>query len=269
MNPIISAIIAVSAIGLICAVMLTIVSKLMDVPVDERVAKIRDILPGANCGACGFAGCDGYAEGLVADGVKTNLCVPGGDTVSRGISEILGAPVLDVIEKVAVCHCMGANDIALKKMEYEGVRTCAAAKQLYSGERACPFSCIGFGDCAVTCPNDAICIEDGIARINSRKCLGCGICVKSCPNGLIRMYDDTIKVIITCSSHERGALVRKYCTAGCIGCGKCARECPEGAITMERSLAVVDYEKCTGCGHCAEGCPTKAIHAADFTNALK
>ena len=268
MNPIISAVIAVSAIGLICAIMLTIVSKLMDVPVDERVSKIRGILPGANCGACGFAGCDGYAEGLVNDGAKTNMCAPGGDVVSLGISEILGVAFADVIEQVAVCHCMGAIDIAVKKMEYEGIQTCAAAKQLYSGARACPYSCVGFGDCAKICPNDAICIEDGIARINSRKCLGCGMCVTSCPNSLIHMYDDTIKVLITCSSHDRGAAVRKLCKAGCIGCGKCAKECPEGAITMVSNLAVVDYGKCNGCGHCAETCPTKAIHAASFVGAL-
>ena len=268
MNPIISSVSAVSAIGLVCAIMLTIVSKLMDVPVDERVAKIRDLLPGANCGACGFAGCDGYSEALVNDGAKTNMCTPGGDNASRGISEILGVDFEDVIEQVAVCHCVGANGVAVRKMEYEGIETCAAVKLQYSGVNACPYSCIGFGDCAKVCPNDAICIEDGIARINTRKCLGCGVCVKTCPNHLIRVYDDTIKVLVTCASHERGATVRKLCTAGCIACGKCAKECPREAITMDNNLAVIDYEKCNGCGHCAEACPTKAIHAADFAGAL-
>ena len=269
MNPIIGSVIAVSSIGLLCAIMLTIVSKLMDVPVDECVAKIRDILPGANCGACGFAGCDGYAEGLVNDGAKTNRCAPGGDGVSHSISEILGVDFEDVIEQVAVCHCVGAHGIAVKKMEYEGVRTCKAAKMHYSGESACPYGCVGFGDCAAVCPNDAICVEDGIARINSRRCIGCGMCVKICPSNLIRVYDDTIKVLVTCSSHERGATVRKLCTAGCIGCGKCSKECPEGAVSMNNNLAVIDYGKCAGCGHCAETCPTGAIHAANFEGALK
>lgn len=269
MNTILLSVIAVSAIGLLCAIMLTIVSKLMDVPVDERVAKIRDILPGANCGACGFAGCDGYAEGLVNDGAQTNLCAPGGDSTSKGISDILGVAFADVVEQVASVHCAGTTEVAVKKMEYEGVRTCTAAKMLYSGEGACPYGCMGYGDCAKVCPNDAICIENGIARINTRKCIGCGLCTKTCPNKLIQMHDDTIKVIISCSSHEKGATVRKCCKAGCIGCQKCAKECPENAITMENNLAVINYEKCTGCGHCAESCPTKAIHAANFTGALK
>ena len=269
MNTVLISIIAVGAVGLLCAIMLTIASKLMYVPVDERVSKIRDILPGANCGACGFAGCDGYAEGLVNDGAKTNLCTPGGDATSLGISEILGVAFEDVIEQVAVCHCSGSTEVAAKKMEYEGVRTCAAAKMHYSGEGACPFGCMGFGDCAAVCPSDAICVEDGVARIDSRKCIGCGLCVETCPNNLIQMHDDTIKVVVLCSSHERGAAVRKLCKAGCIGCGKCAKECPEGAITMENNLAVINYEKCTGCGHCVESCPTKAIHAADFSGALK
>lgn len=255
---------AVSGIGLLCAVMLTVVSKVMAVRVDERVTEVRDALPGANCGACGYAGCDGYAAALIEDGVKPNLCVPGSDGVARRVSELLGVEFEDVIERVAVCHCGGAESAVEKKMEYGGVRSCAAAKMLYGGEASCRYGCIGYGDCAKVCPNGAICIEDGVARINPRRCTGCGLCAKECPNGVITTLPDYVTTVIKCSSRDRGADVRRKCKCGCIACMRCVRECPNGAIEVRDNLAVIDYDKCGGCGHCAEVCTMKCVKIASF-----
>lgn len=268
MSNIVLAIVSVSAIGLICAAVLAIASKLMAVKVDERTAKIRECLPGANCGACGYAGCDGYATALTEEeGIKTNLCVPGADAVSKQISEIMGVDFEDVVEQVAVIHCRGDCDVTGDKMDYIGISTCAAAKLFYGGKGKCSFGCLGFGDCAAVCPNDAICIEKGIARIDTRKCIGCGLCAKACPNRLITTEADTITTIVTCSNKDKGAAVRKKCTHGCIGCKKCEKECPENAIIVENNIACIDYSKCSGCGRCAEVCVTGCIMSADFSGA--
>ncbi len=265
MTPIIIAVLVVCAIALICGVMLVIVSKLMAVKVDERLPAIRECLPGANCGACGYAGCDGYAEALLNGGVKTNLCVPGADAVAKQLADVLGVEFEDVIEQVAVIHCRGDYSVTRDKMDYRGINSCAAANLLFAGRGACPFGCLGLGDCARACPNGAICLENGVARVDTRKCTGCGICAKTCPNHLIDVMPDTAKVLVTCSNCEKGAVTRKECTHGCLGCGKCKRECPADAIEIVNNLARIDYSKCISCGHCAEVCPTGCIMLADFT----
>lgn len=265
MNTILIAILSVTCIGVLCAVMLVVASKVMAVNEDTRISAVRECLPGANCGACGYAGCDGYAKALVEDEVKTNLCVPGADAVARQLSEVLGVEFEDVVEQVAVVKCRGDNSVTSDKMEYYGEPSCKAAKMFYGGRGRCTFGCLGFGDCAAVCPNDAICIENGMAHVDTRRCTGCGMCAKVCPNGLIVPMADTIRVLVTCSNHERGASTRQECTHGCIGCKKCEKECPEGAVKVENNLAVIDYDKCTGCGHCAEVCVTGCIIPADYS----
>ena len=264
-----AAVISVTSIGFLCALMLAIASKVMAVRTDERVERIRGFLPGANCGACGFTGCDGYAEALVNGGAKPNLCIPGGAAVSMEISSSLGVDFEEVVEQVAVVHCRGDGAARSRKMEYGGIGTCKAAKQLFGGQNACTFGCLGFGDCAAACPNGAVCIENGLARINTRKCTGCRLCAKICPNGVIFTEADTITTVVTCMNTERGASVRKKCSCGCIGCLRCVRECPAEAISVTDNLARIDYEKCTGCGKCAEVCVTGCIRQANFSGVFK
>lgn len=266
MNGILIAILSVTVIGIICAVMLAVASKIMEVKEDERFPAVRDCLPGANCGACGYAGCDGYARALIEDeGVRTNLCVPGGDAVSRCLSEVLGVEFLDVIEQVAVIKCKGDCSVTSEKMDYEGIESCAAAKLLFGGTGKCSFGCMGLGDCAKICPQSAICIENGIAHVNTRLCTGCGMCVSACPNKLISVMADVEKVLVTCSNTDKGALTRAVCTHGCIGCRKCEKECPTGAVTVVDNLARIDYDKCRDCGHCVEVCVTGCIMNGDFS----
>ncbi len=265
MSEIITAVIVVSVVGIICGVVLALASKFMFVPVDEREKKVRDALPGANCGACGFTGCDGYAKALVENpDLATNLCIPGADAVARNISSILDREFADVVEQVAFVHCMGDCDTAKQKHDYKGIKSCQAAAMLYGGSGACTFGCLGLGDCAKACPSGAICIENGIAHVDTRKCTGCGVCTKTCPHHLITLFADIDRVAVTCSNTEKGAITRQKCTNGCIGCKKCEKNCPTEAIKVVNNLAVIDYDKCINCGLCAENCPVKCIKYANF-----
>ena len=262
MGTIIIASISVTVIGIIIAVILSIASKLMAVETDERVTKILQALPGSNCGACGFPGCSGYAQALISSqGLKSNLCTPGGALASEQISAILGVKVEKVARKYAVVRCKGDSFTQLKKMNYKGIQSCKAAKQLYSGEGACAFGCLGYGDCKIICPSNAVCIENGLAHINTKNCTGCGLCVKACPNNIITIENAGTSVFVLCNNIEKGALVRKKCSNGCIGCGICVKGCPTGAIVIEDNLAKIDYEKCNNCSKCAEICVTKSIHS--------
>ncbi len=252
-------------IALVCAVLLTVANKYFGIKEDEKAVAIRDCLPGANCGACGYSGCDGYANALASGKTtETNLCVPGGDGAAKQIAEILGVESADVVEKVAYVACNGTCDAVTKKFEYQGEKTCRIANMSYSGDKACNFACLGYGDCAAVCPQDAITIENGVARVNPRKCIGCGICVRECPNGIIHLINDTSRVVVECSNHDKGAVTRKACTNGCIGCMKCQKTCPHGAITVVDNLATIDYSLCTGCAECVKVCPVHCIHEGSF-----
>ena len=252
-------------IALLCAILLTVASVYFAVKEDETALAIRDCLPGANCGACGYSGCDGYAKALADKATEeTNLCVPGGDSTAKEIATILGVDAVDVVEKVAFVACNGTCDVVEKKYEYQGHKTCHTANMAYSGDRVCNFACLGYGDCASVCPRDAITIKNGVARVNPRKCIGCGICVRKCPNGIIHLVNDTSRVVVECSNHDKGAVTRKACSNGCIGCMKCEKTCPRGAIKVKDNLATIDYSLCTGCGECAAVCPVHCIHEGSF-----
>jgi len=259
MSTVFTAIISLSCIGLVCAGLITVASKLMFVKVDVRVEKVRNCLPGANCGACGFSGCDGYAEALVRGEVASNLCPPGGDTTLEQINDILGLSGEGLAKLIAIVHCLGDRDVMKVKMEYIGIETCFAANQLHGGQGSCTFGCIGFGDCMNVCPSDAICIEKGLARIDPRKCSGCTVCVKVCPTNVISMHSLPVKVAVLCRNTEKGARVREKCSKGCIGCMKCTKVCPSGAISVEESCAAIEYVVCDGCKKCVDVCTPGCI----------
>ncbi len=224
---------------------------------------------GANCGACGFAGCDGYAKALCENpDTPTNLCIPGADGVSRQLSDILGVEFADVVEQVAVVHCSGDCEHTSDKVVYQGIESCAAAKLMYGGKGSCTYGCLGLGDCVKVCPHDAICIADGVARVNTKDCVGCGLCAKTCPNHLISLVADVERVVVACSNKDKGAVTRKVCSNGCIGCKKCEKVCPLGAIKVVDNVAVIDYEKCDNCPDfavCAKNCTVGCILTADLS----
>lgn len=256
---IIIALITVASVGLIAGIMLAIVSHLFKVKEDERVAKIREALPGVNCGACGYRGCDDYAAAVAEGTAEPNLCIPGAEATASELSEILGVEIKKVDKLTAFVHCHGNCEATEKKAEYSGIKTCKAAAMLYGGPNSCTYGCIGYGDCAKVCPSGLICIKDGIAHIDARACLGCGLCAKTCPKHIISLVPKTSATVVMCSSKDKGADARKLCKNACIGCKKCEKNCEAGAITVTDNLAHIDREKCTNCGKCAEVCPTKCI----------
>lgn len=263
MNPILLAILSVAVIALVCAVMLVIASTVMAVKEDPRFPLLRECLPGANCGACGYAGCDGYAKALAAGSEKrTNLCVPGGGGCAAAVAGVLGVEAGSVEKRVAVVHCGGDCTKTQARMDYQGVQSCAAAKLVFGGAGACAFGCLGNGDCASVCPQHAVCVEKGVAVVDRDACVGCGLCERVCPQGVIGVFPAKQKVYDRCSNPNRGKAVMDVCKAGCIGCTKCSKVCPEGAITMDHCLAQVDPSKCTGCGTCVENCP---VHCLTFS----
>ncbi len=250
----------ITAIGLLCGIILVIAARFFKVTVDEKFTDLRNCLPGINCGACGYTGCDSYAVALASDPkVKTNLCIPGSDSVAAQIAEVLGVEAQDVIEQTSRVKCNGNCDNTSKIAEIYGAKSCAAAKLIYGGVGKCSFGCLGFGDCAKVCPTNAICVENGLAHIIPSKCVGCGLCVRTCPNGIISLLNTTPTVTVKCSNHDKGAVARKKCSAACIACKKCEKTCPHDAIKVEDNLAVIDYSKCTNCGECAKVCPTGCI----------
>lgn len=249
----------VSSIGLIASVILVIAAKVMALPADELFDSIRAELPGANCGACGYAGCDDYAKAVAHDGAKTNLCVPGGGDVTAAISAAMGVAAEAAEAKYAVVHCSGNCYATDSVMDYQGKQSCAACNFFYQGKGSCSHGCLGYGDCINVCQYGAISIVDGIAVIDKGLCVGCGMCAKACPNHLIEVIPASSTIYVGCSSHDKGVFTRKVCKNGCIGCKKCEKGCEAGAITVTDNLAHIDPEKCTNCGTCVENCPTHAI----------
>lgn len=248
--------------GLAMGLFLAFASIKFEVQVDPKIEAISGVLPGANCGGCGFPGCSGYAAAIVEEGVPMSLCAPGGAAVAAKIGEIMGASVDVSSEKVvARVLCQGDNTRTTKIYEFDGeLQTCAAMMLYAGGDKSCVYSCLGHGDCEKVCPVGAIKVnERGIAEVDEDKCISCGLCQKACPKKVIAMLPQSKKVTVTCSSKEKGASAKKACTTACIGCGICAKNCPVGAITVENNLAKIDPAKCISCGICATKCPTKAI----------
>ena len=249
----------ISGLGLVFGVCLAYASKKFEVKIDERVAQVREALPGANCGACGQTGCDGFAEGVVAGNCTINGCPVGGAQVAAKLSEIMGVEAGDMEAKTARVMCAGTDSKCGSKFAYSGVKSCTAAASLHGGPSACSYGCLGMGDCDNVCDFGAIVIENGIARIIESLCTSCGKCVTSCPKKIIKMVPKSSEHTVFCSSLDKGPVVRKNCSAGCIGCTKCTKVCPQNAITMKGALAVIDPELCNNCGECVKSCPTGSI----------
>ncbi len=251
---------AVTIIGLIAGVLLALAAHFLQVKENDTIKRVRECLPGINCGACGYTGCDDYAKAIVENGEKTNLCIPGADQVADDIANLMGVSAQDVVEMMAFVGCNGNLDATDKTNNYNGVNTCVASSMIYGGPNNCKYGCLGCGDCAYICPVDAICLEDGIAHVNPDICVGCGMCVKRCPKDIIKLIPKVAKVVVMCNNKEKGAAARKKCKNACIACKKCELNCPSDAIKVIDNLATIDYDKCTACGICAEVCPTKCIH---------
>lgn len=264
------AVISLGVIGAISAVFLYAASKKFEVYEDPRIGQVQEALPGANCGACGYPGCAGFATACVLSDTMDGLyCPVGGAATMSEVSAILGKEAASAEPTLAVVRCNGTCQARPKTNRYDGAQNCAIASALYTGETGCSFGCFGFGDCVTVCAFDAIHInpETGLPEVIDDNCTSCGLCVKACPRSIIEIRKKGPKsrrVFVSCVSKDKGALSRKVCANSCIGCGKCVKECPFEAITLENNLAYINFEKCRLCRKCVPVCPTGAIHETNF-----
>lgn len=247
-------------VALLLGLFLGISGEKFKVEVDEREEAITGVLPGNNCGGCGYAGCSGLAAAIVKGEAAVNGCPVGGAAVAAQVGEIMGVEAESGAQKVAFVKCAGTCEKAKNDYEYHGVHDCAAMAYVPGGgPKSCNYGCLGFGTCEKACPFDAIHVVDGVAVVDKEKCKACGQCVAACPRHLIDMVPYEAKHLVSCNSQDKGKEVMSVCETGCIGCGICAKNCPSDAVHVENNIAYIDQEKCTGCGVCAEKCPKHVI----------
>lgn len=259
MDTILITTVVVAVLGVLVGYGLVYTSKKFHVQVDEKELAVRAALPGNNCGACGYAGCDAMAAAIAKGEAPVNGCPVGGAASAEKIGAVMGVNA-DVLErKTAFVRCKGSCEVTKNQGNYVGIPDCRTAALNGIRFTDCDYGCLGLGSCAAACPEHAIRVANGVAVVDRTKCIGCGICVKTCPRGLIELVPQSKHVIVQCSNKDKGPQVKKVCSAGCIGCMLCTRQCEHGAISVEANLARVDYETCVQCGKCVEKCPAKVI----------
>jgi Na+-translocating ferredoxin:NAD+ oxidoreductase RNF subunit RnfB len=240
--------------------MLFIASKFFVTEVDPRLVELVTMLPGANCGACGFAGCARFAAGIIDGKAHPGACKVIDDATSTSIFSYLGLENDPRVRVVASLRCQGSKDVVQRRSRYQGVRSCRAAALFAGGDKACPQGCLGYGDCVAVCPFDAIHHGgDGIIVIDRKKCTGCGTCITECPKNVLSLIPRAARVSAACFSIERGKKVSEVCKKGCIACKRCEKVCPVDAIHVEDNRVNIDYEKCDNCGQCVDACPTGSL----------
>ena len=270
MNVVLIAVISLGVIGLLSALLLYGVSKRFAVYEDPRITQIQEMLPGANCGACGFPGCPGLAAELVAaESLDTLSCPVGGQSLMDEISAILGKTAGTAQAQIAVLRCNGGCENRSQTNLYDGVASCAIASGLYGGSTTCSYGCFGMSDCIKVCPFDALSMnaETLLPEVDENKCTACGKCVKACPKGLLELRKKGLKnrrIYVSCMNKDKPAATAKSCKVGCIACKKCFKECPFEAIRIENNLAVIDDNLCRLCRKCVSVCPVNAIVECGF-----
>ncbi len=254
--------------GFVFAVGLAYASKRFAVEIDPRVEAVEEALAGINCGACGYAGCKGYAEAIVAGEEGIDLCAPGGADTLRGVADVMGIEATEVTPKVAVAQCQGGHEEAQTKFTYYGLEDCRAAQMVGAGFKSCTYGCLGLGSCAAACPFDAITMsENGLPVVDEEKCTACGICVTTCPRDIMALTPMTQGVYLGCINKDRGRGVKEMCQVGCIACRLCVRKNPEGedGIAMGENLPIVNYENLTSWPEANEVCPQNCFAARKST----
>lgn len=247
------------AIGLVMGVVLAVASKLFYIETDPRVEQISELLPGANCGGCGYAGCSACADAIVKGEAGVNACPGCNQENVEKIAEIMGVKAVKTDPVVARVKCSGTIDKANYKYFFDGSKSCKDIASLQGGDKACVYACLGYGDCVKVCNFNAMTIENGVAKTNEELCSGCGVCATVCPKQVIEILPKSTPVTVLCNSKNKGAEMKALCSAGCIGCRICEKNCESGAIKVEENLAKIDPALCTGCGVCVEKCPKKVI----------
>lgn len=250
----------VAAVGAFVGLFLGIAGIKFKVQVDEKEEAVLAVLPGNNCGGCGYAGCSGLAAAIAKGEASVNSCPVGGESVGKQIAEIMGVEALGAERQVAFVACQGDCEKAGTDYDYCGAEDCRMMSFVPGGgAKSCNSGCLGYGTCVKACPFDAIHVVNGVAVVDREACKACGKCIAVCPRHLISLVPYKAKLAVACSSRDKGPVTMKVCSAGCIGCGLCVRNCPSQAVTVTEFNATIDQEKCTACGICIEKCPRKAI----------
>ena len=256
-----------TSLGIVFGIALGGAAEKFKVASNPVVDQVRDRLPSANCGACGFAGCTAYAEAVVErSDVSPSLCIPGGASVAQAVAELTGKAASAVADRIVVMTCHGTSAYARNEAEYAGIPTCAAAALVFGGPRACKNGCLGLGDCVRACPFDALRIEPGgIAQVIVEKCVGCAVCVSVCPKDLFTLYPRGRRIELSCKAVDKASIVRSTCMVGCTTCRKCVAKCPAGAIEWNGRTILIDHEKCIAYGPscneaCSDICPSVILH---------
>ena len=247
------------ALGILFGAILTFAGKKFEVEIDPRVEQVRDCLGGANCRACGYAGCDAYADAVVSGEARPDLSPPGGNEAAQAIAEIMGTDASDIRPMVARVMCQGTIGIANDRYVYDGYQTCRVAAGRSGGPKECEYACIGLGDCVAHCAFGALSMRAGIAYVDEQMCKACGACVDVCPRSILQMVPVSATVTVRCSNQDVAKNARAGCMRACIACGRCEKVCKEGAIVVTDNLAHIDPDKCTRCGDCVKVCPCKCI----------
>lgn len=249
-------------LAMLFAIALAYLGKKLAVSRDERIDQVRDCLSGANCGACGYAGCDGFATALVEGKAELSSCNATSKEKKEEIAEILGLTDTGEATKVVVC-CHGGQD-AKDKYDYVGYGDCRSMELLAGGRKQCAWGCLGTGSCVDACQHHAVTVKQkGYSEVSLSKCISCGRCISVCPKKIIKRIPASATYYVACSNHQKGKEVRELCTKGCIACGLCVKQCEVGAITIVDNLATIDYTKCINCGKCAAKCPQRCIVSTD------
>lgn len=257
---IITATALVGGIGLFIGLFLGGAAIWLRVQTNEKEEAVLELLPGNNCGGCGYPGCAGLAAAIASGEAPTNACPVGGAEVGKKIAAVMGVEAEESERMVAFVQCRGTRDQVKLDYEYNGIQDCRMLSFVPNGgAKSCNFGCLGYGSCVEVCPFDAIHVFNGVAQVDREACKACGKCISVCPKNLITLIPYSAKYAVACSSGDKGPITMKDCRAGCIGCGICEKNCPAGAIHVENFNATIDQSKCTGCGICAEKCPKKVI----------
>lgn len=258
---IIYAVLSMGGMALLFSILIALANKKLAVEEDPRIGAVAELLPNANCGSCGYAGCANFAENLVRGKSQINNCPICSTTTKEAIAKILGVDVETGERQVAVVFCQGGESNVTKKAEYRGIKTCIAATFAAGGVRACSYGCIGYGDCVIACPFEAIHInEEELAVVDRTKCTGCGNCVKACPRGVIELHPISHHVFVQCKNLDNPKVARSVCKRACIGCMICERAVKGEGFKVINNLAVVDHQTYTKeLVLPTDKCPTKSI----------
>ncbi len=266
-NEVLYTVLVLVALGIVAAVILYFVSNRFKVVEDPRLEQIMDALPNTNCGGCGYPGCSGFANALVAaDDLAPFHCPVGGNPVMKEVAEILGKEVSEKDPYVAVVRCSGSFETRSQTNIYDGAPNCTIASSLYSGDHGCAYGCLGLGECVEACEFEAMYMDaiTGLPVVIEDKCTACNACVTTCPKDILELWPlgrKSQRIYVACKNEEKSGVARKECSVACTGCAKCVDECKPAAITIENNLASIDFEKCNLCKKCVVACEAHTIHA--------